>query len=154
VPNFQDLHRAIQDASQSYSQLALVVGPRNSGKTALLKEYSEESGLLIINVNLYVTERLLDLNRRQRKTQVTNVMSELTNGPDAPVLLDNTEILFDPSLAIDPLRMLYQASRNKLVVSTWSGNFIDGRLTYASPSHVEFTSYDQIDAVILNMEAL
>ena len=154
MPSLLDLHRAVQEASKSYFQLVLVVGPRKAGKTVLMREYSEESGLELINVNLYAASRLLDLNKRQRQTHVTNILSELTNGPDAPVLLDNTELLFDRSLAIDPLRMFYQASRNKPVVATWSGNFMDDRLTYASPSHVEYTSYDQIDAVILNLEVV
>jgi len=48
--------------------------------------------------------------------------------------LDNTEILFNPILKQDPLRLLQRISRNRTVVATWLGNVTDSHLTYAAPA--------------------
>lgn len=153
VPNLADLDEALASVSQSYSKLILVVGPPRSGKTSLLSAFADARGRSINNVNLQLAKSLLDLSERQRKTHTVSVLSDIVSRSDGPILLDNTEILFDRTLALDPLRLLNQLARNIPVVATWNGHCRDGRLTYAVPSHPEFISTEEVDAVIINLEA-
>lgn len=86
-------------------------------------------------------------------THATSVFSDLVSDKNGPLLLDNTEIIFDQTLALDPIRLLTHLARKVPVVATWSGNYLDGKLTYAIPSHPEYSSIDEVDAVIINMDA-
>jgi len=153
VPNKTDIAAALNTTTQQYTKLVLVVGPPGSGKTTLLSSFSKASGVPVHNVNLDVSSSLLDLTERQRMTHAASVLSDLVSGKNGPVLLDNTEIIFDQTLALDPIRLLTQLSRNVPVVATWSGKYLDGKLTYAIPSHPEHRSIDEVDAVIINMDA-
>jgi hypothetical protein len=67
------------------------------------------------------------------------------------VLLDNTEILFDPVLQQDPLRLLQQVSRNRTIVAAWNGKFEGGTLIYAEPDHPEYRKYYEVDALICSL---
>lgn len=153
MPNKTDIEAALNTATQKYSKLVLVVGPPGFGKTALLSSFSDASDLPVHNVNLQVSSSLLELTERQRMTHAASVLLDLVSTKNEPVLLDNTEIIFEQSLALDPMRLLSQLARNVAVVATWSGTYLNGKLTYAIPSHPEFRSIDEVDAVIINMEA-
>jgi hypothetical protein len=110
----------------------MLVAPAGSGKTAALQEVHERTGAPLINVNLELSRRMLDLTARQRVLQVSRLLGEIVGTSAADVvLLDNIEILFDVSLKQDPLRLLQGLSRNKTIVTAWSGALVDGYLTYA-----------------------
>lgn len=151
-----DIKDAVFAATQNYSKLVLIVGLPKSGKTSLLSSYASSLGTSVINVNMYLAERLLELNKRERTTHVHQILSQLKADANNPLLLDNTEILFDRHLALDPIRLLQQLARNQAVVASWGGRILDGKLTYATSSHPEFVSKneDEVDAVIINMEGL
>lgn len=153
MPHKTDVENAVATATESYSKLVLIVGPDGSGKTTLLSSFSKASGVPVYNVNLRVSSALLDLTERQRMTHAASVLSNLVSDKNGPLLLDNTEIIFDQTLALDPIRLLTQLARNVPVVATWSGKYLDGKLTYAIPSHPEHRSIDEVDAVIINMDA-
>ena len=71
-------------------------------------------------------------------------------GRDTPVvLLDNTEILFDPALQQDPLRLLQHVSRNRTIVASWNGTVDDRYLSYADPGHPEHCRYPTGGLVIV-----
>ncbi len=65
----------------------------------------------------------------------------------AVVVLDNLEILFDPALKLDPLKLLQGISRNRTIVASWNGSYVEGTLTYAKPDHPEYRSYRELDAI-------
>lgn len=150
------LHQAIETAQQLYHRLVLIVGPSGTGKTRLLQRLADEQGGQIINVNLALSSRMLDLTPRQRTTQAPDLLSDvineyLENHPDSPLLLDNLEILFDHSLHVDPLRLLEKMSRNHTIIATWNGLYEHGKLTYATFGHPEYKNYESVDAVVVPM---
>jgi len=133
-----DYSAAINQATARYYKIALVVGSSGSGKTNLLKKLCEQMQLPLINLGIGLSQKLLPLTSRERKLKACEIVSELIDAQDAPRLaIDNTEIIFDPSLMINPLGMLQGLSRTRLLIWSWNGEVEDGHVTYAYRGHPE-----------------
>lgn len=144
----------IPETAARYHRLLLVVGPPRSGKTTALRELARSRGWPLVNVNLLLSQQLLELTAKQRAVRVPRLLDAIVQEAVADVvLLDNIEVLFSTELAQDPLRLLQGLARNRTIVATWTGAFVDGRLTYAEPGHPEERDYRDPDAVIVPAEA-
>jgi hypothetical protein len=144
------LEEAIEQAGSQYFRLVILVGAPASGKTAALQSVAQKLGLHLTNVNLELSKRMLELTRMQRSRQVERLLKEvIAIVPGDVVLLDNLEILSDPALEIEPLRLLQVSSRNRTIVASWNGSFQAGTLTYAEPGHPEFIQFKQTEAVVI-----
>jgi hypothetical protein len=64
----------------------------------------------------------------------------LASHSEGGIALDHIEILFDPALHTDPLRLLQTHARSRLILASWPGRYDHNRLTYAEPSHAEYFS--------------
>jgi len=140
-----NIQRKIEESTDEYYRLILIAGPSGSGKTRLLRNLCEETGTEVLNVNLECSKALLELSRRQRMRKSARLLEEIIGSRYAKgenVLLDNTEILFDTDLKIDPLKLLQQLSRDRCIVATWNGTIENGTLVYAHPDHREYRTYD------------
>jgi len=142
-----------QVASQ-YNRLILVVTPPGGGKTTILLDIGKRLNAPIININLEISRRLLELTERQRLIDLQSILGEIVRAfSEDVILLDNIEILFDESLKKDPLKLLQELSRNKTIVAAWNGTIINGQLTYAVSGHPEFRRYPIGDLIVINQEA-
>lgn len=146
------LEQAIEQASSQYFRLVILAGPPGSGKTATMQSVAQKIGCQVVNVNLELSKKMLELSRTQRSRQVARLMKEVIEAVSGNVvLLDNLEILFDTGLAVEPLRLLQVSSRNRTVVASWSGSYVAGTLTYAEPGHPEFVQFKQSEAVVITV---
>lgn len=128
----------VPEAAGLYHRLLLVVGQPRTGKTTALRDLADEHGWPLVNVNLELSEQLLELTSKQRALRVPRLLGEIADGrPGDVLLLDNTEILFSTEIQQDPLRLLQGLGRNRTVVATWSGEMDGDCLTYAAPGHAE-----------------
>ena len=141
----------ITQAPELYHRLVLVVAPSGSGKTSALKEVQQSLGAPLINVNLEISRRMLELTTRQRALQASRLLEDILrqNRSDV-VLLDNIEILFEKSLKQDPLRLLQGLSRNRTIVGTWNGEIKDNYMVYAAPEHPEYRRYPCRDLQVIS----
>jgi hypothetical protein len=137
-----------------YYRLVLLVGETGSGKTGVLRSLADELGSEIININLAISAELLELTDKQRVLRLPEILDRFTEGAQAPVVLDNLEILFDKQLQQDPLRLLQKISRNRVVVASWSGTVNKGYLLYAEAGHHEYRRYESVDAMIVRMDGM
>jgi hypothetical protein len=143
----QDVLPKTQD---TYYKLILAVGPARAGKTAAIAELAAKHTWPRINVNLLLSEKLLELTHRQRSIRVAGILDDALRERNSEiVLLDNIELLFSTELALDPLKLLQSLSRNRTVVAAWPGNFDGAALTYAEPGHPEARRYPMPQAVII-----
>lgn len=144
------LEQAIKQAASQYYRLVILAGPPGSRKTAALQALSQTLDCPLVNVNLELSKKMLELTRTQRPRQVDRLLKEvIADVPGEVVLLDNLEVLFDTSLEVEPLRLLQSSSRNRTVVASWSGSYKDKTLTYAEPGHPEFVQFKQVDSVVI-----
>jgi hypothetical protein len=147
--------RRIGQAAELYHRLVMLVARAGAGKTAALQDVHERTAAPLVNVNLELSRRMLDLTERQRALQLPRLLAEIVGASAAAViLLDNIEVLFEVSLKQDPLRLLQGLSRNKTVVAAWSGS-VDGEyMVYATPEHPEYRRYPLRDFLVVNPEAI
>ena len=139
----------IVNISELYHRLMIVAAPTGSGKTSTLQEVQQRTSAPLINVNLGLSRRMLDLTERQRSLQLPRLLGEMIDEiKENTILLDNIEILFDVALKQDPLRLLQGLSRNKTIVVSWNGSIENDSLTYAVPGHPEYRRYASRDLLI------
>jgi hypothetical protein len=152
-PLSDDVIQKLKHAENLYHRLILVVGPEGKGKTSALQEVASRVKAPLVNINLELSRRLLDLTERQRTLQLQRLLDQVVAQPGGDaVLLDNIEILFEVALKQDPLRLLQGISRNRTVVATWNGSIEDGHLVYAAPHHPEYRRYAVSDLLVANAE--
>jgi Cdc6-like AAA superfamily ATPase len=146
------LEEAIQQAASQYFRLVILAGAPGSGKTATLQSIAQKLGCEVVNVNLELSRRMLDLTRTQRSRQIERLLKEVIAAvPGEVVLLDNLEILFDTGLEVEPLRLLQTSSRNRTIVASWNGRYREATLTYAEPGHPEFIQFKQTEAIVITV---
>lgn len=139
-----------EGASQLYHRLVLVVGGQRSGKTTALRELADSGSLPFVNLNLALSQRLLEFTSKARSLRLPRLLDEIVATPGGDVvILDNIEILFDPALHQDPLRCLQSVSRNRTIVASWSGSTAGRTLSYAEPGHCEYQRYSDVSAIIV-----
>ncbi len=147
--------KRIGQAAELYYRLVILVAPAGSGKTATLQDVHKRTAAPLVNVNLELSRRMLDLTERQRALQLPRLLTEIVGASAADVvLLDNVEVLFDVSLKQDPLRLLQGLSRSKTVVAAWSGSIDGEHMVYATPDHPEYKRYPLRDCLVVNPEAV
>lgn len=127
----------------SRCKLVLLTGSRDA-RTAAEKVQQAMPGCVVLNLSLALSQRLLDIPSRRRPAQAPTILADLLSGQE-PALLHNIELLFEPTLQLDPLRALKAASRSRALLVLWPGAFEGGTLTYAEPGHPEYRHYGPSD---------
>ena len=139
------------EATVHYHRLVLLVGETGSGKTTVLRALGEDLGVEVINVNLTLSAKLIELTERQRALHISTLLGEILEKTGEVALLDNTEMLFDRKVKQDPVRLLQSLSRKCRVVASWNGRIVGGKLTYAETCHSECRTYDRDEFQIVVM---
>ena len=100
----------------------------------------------LVSMDDVVCEPLLPLSVKERAGQVNELIEmALQAYVPGPVLVTNTDVLFEPSLQLDPLLLYQRASRLLPLVVTWAGSFEPGRLSYAVPEHAHYRLWRTTD---------
>ncbi len=151
-PVQDNIQNALQAAHGLYHRLVLLVGESGSGKTTALRALATKLGTSVVNVNLNLSQQLLEVATRQRAMEILDIFDDILDQAGPTVILDNLEILFDTSLQQNPLALLESLSRNHTVVASWNGSATSQKLSYARPGHPEYCCYESVDAQILRMD--
>lgn len=134
--------RTLSKAQDSACKLILVVGNSNTGKTKLLQQLAEAFNFPKLNLGIELTKRLLELDAKEVPHQAESLLNEVLTLTASPkVAVDNTELLFEPMLAMRPLEALKVAAQAKLLIVAWNGSLADKTLTFAFPGHPAHRSY-------------
>ena len=145
-----DYQAALNQAAARYHKLALVVGRPGSGKTALLRAVSGQLQVPLLNMGLELSRKLLSLTIRERKLGASDIVADLLDShEEARLAVDNTEVIFDPSLMLNPMGLLQSVSRTRLLIWSWNGAVEDGHITYAYPGHPEYHRISATDMTLI-----
>ena len=148
---YEKTKTAIHTADALCNKLVLIVGEHKSGKTELLRYIATEDNLEVLNINLLLSSELLDMTARQRALHLSRILNDIVDKVQGTLLLDNLEILFDIELKQDPLRLLQNLSRNRVVVASWNGCVSGSKLIYAEINHPEYRDYEIKDELIIDL---
>ena len=78
--------------------------------------------------------------------------THLGNISSGPVLCTNIDWLFEPTLKLDPLRLMRDVSRGTRLVVTWPGSYVDDVLAYAVPDHSYYRTWRKPEVFIKVLE--
>lgn len=94
-----------------------------------------------------MTPGLLPLLPRERQRSVPRLLSAAirTASPPGPLLVTQIDLLFEPSLGLDPLALLRSASRQRTLMVAWPGSYESGVLAYAVPEHSHYRTWPKPD---------
>lgn len=147
------LEQLISEISELNSKLVLLVGPSRSGKTQLLRQLGAKLGIEPLNVGLDLGRRLAATPVNKRGFSAGELLREiaLRERVGDPLLLDNLELLFEPSLQINPLELVKGLAHSKRIVAVWPGELRGDRLIYADMSHPEHCDYSRDGVVVLEI---
>lgn len=85
--------------------------------------------------------------RRAHETErwLVNRLAPLAPGP---VLWTEIDLLFEPGLELDPLRLAIRHARAARIAVAWPGTFTDGVLAYAEPDHAHHRRWPHPDVAV------
>ncbi len=147
----EPLSQLVAEAIDRYVRLVLLVGEYSAGKTRVLSEFAADSSESILCVGSSLSERLIGQPARQRPVVANDTFGDLMRdaGTNDSVLVDNIEVLFLPSLQLDPLKLLQDSARNRTVVACWPGMIVNQDLLYGGNGHPDSRVFHSPDALLL-----
>lgn len=148
----EEVVAAVSQAEARYSKLLLIVGRSGTGKTDLMRRMADRFEMPLINLGLDLSRRLLPLTVRERKLRAAETIADILDESQSRRLaVDNTEIIFDADLELNPVGLLQSLSRTRLLVWSWNGRLEDGHVTYGDPGHREYrrVSTDRTTLIML-----
>jgi hypothetical protein len=141
----------LEEVEELYHRLIVVMLNRDTTGEMHFEGVARKMDLPLVNVNLELSKRLLELTKRQRMLQVDRLMKQIVAEVEGDtVLLENIELLFESSLRLNPLHLLQGLARNKTIVVAWPGSADDDYLTYAEHGHPEYKRYPVRDVVLVS----
>lgn len=147
------LERLIGEVGNLNSKLILLVGDGRSGKTQLLRQIGAKLNIVPLNIGLELGRRLAAMQSNDRGLSAGELLREITDRERAEdtLLLDNLELLFEPSLQLNPLDLIRRLAHSKSVVAVWPGKLRGDRLLYADIGHPEYRNYSRDGVVVLEI---
>ena len=76
-------------------------------------------------------------------------MREFSPGP---VLISGIDILFEPTLSLDPLRLFCDLGRTTRLAVTWPGSYQHDVLAYAVPEHSHYRTWRKPEVYIVDLQ--
>ncbi len=146
APDLSRFSEIIGQASSSRHKLVLIIGESGAGKTELLSSLSLKHSLPLLNLGLQLGTKLLSVALRKRPLAIEATVQELIGPGQSGVSIDNTDILFNPALRCDPLRLAYGISQNRIVIYALNGRLEGRRFVRGYPDHPEYFS-EEIPAI-------
>jgi hypothetical protein len=111
--------------------------------------FDGNSNIEVVNLNLFLSERLLGVSKNNYPLLVEELLHERVNDKQKIYLLNYLDILFDPLLKTNPIRLLENLSKSHKIISVWPGRYIDGKLIYAESGHPEYFVSEDFEGEII-----
>ena len=90
-----------------------------------------------LNIGEKLSRVLMDIEPDKRKTRAPDFLRDILEEYKA-VNIEHIEILFTPSLDMDPVATILAYCRNKKICVVWPGKIQGERLIYSEPGSLEY----------------
>jgi Cdc6-like AAA superfamily ATPase len=149
---FEQVESILENLTGSYHRLIVIVGRQGVGKTELIRNLVSKLQWPQVNLNLMLSEALMPYQQQKRPVVVSSLFYEFFETESLGYLIDNTELLFDKSLKINPIYLLKNVSRNRTIVCSLNGQMNGNDFIYAETNHPEYfrETLNDINIIDLN----
>jgi len=109
----------------------------------------QEAGIALLNISRELSSSLMTLSASERSRFSQKwLVDRLADFQNGPVLCTCPDLLFEPSLKIDPLSLFRQAARIRQIIVLWPGEYSTNTLSYAVPEHQHFQTWKLTDSLL------
>lgn len=115
-----------------YHKLVFLVNKNINTTIPLLDQYEK------IDVNRILSESLISIPKPKYPMYINEILEKVLKDQESIYVLQHIDILFDPALQINPVRLLENLSKTYKLIVEWPGRYIDGQLIYAEYGHPEY----------------
>lgn len=116
-----DICKKVDELQDTHHKLLLIIGQPGSGKSKLIRKYSEETGIPILDLDKIFSHTPSDQLMHEMKNFLSTYHQKV-------LLLDNKKILYAKNSSIDLMAFLKELSEKITVVATWNGKIEDGQV--------------------------
>ena len=130
----------------SLSSLTLIVEREIEKLQIFLLHVPEDWQVISVGGELsayLVISSVIDQSRASRQW----LEDELRKKTPGPVICQDIDLLFHPSLKLDPLILFRQISRYTKLIVLWPGSYKDGVLSYAVPEHKHYRFWKNLEGI-------
>ncbi len=94
----------------------------------------------IFSIGTILSEALFQVMPAHRSMEVPGIIKDaVQQRSPGPVLCTDIDLLFSPTIRIDALQLLREASRIAPLIVLWPGSSQNGAVSYATPEHADYT---------------
>ncbi|MGD9567041.1 MAG: BREX-3 system P-loop-containing protein BrxF [Sedimentibacter sp.] len=104
----------------------------------------------ILELSELLSSELIKIEQGRRSMGVENIMRNIfssVNGNN--IIVNNIDILFNPSYKLDIIKLFVQLSRNRTVLVQWPGRLDSNALIYSEPQYEDYKRYSINDYNII-----
>ncbi|MGO2962539.1 MAG: BREX-3 system P-loop-containing protein BrxF [Carnobacterium maltaromaticum] len=129
------LEEKIEEKNLDYNRFMVLLWNNNTE----IKHLFEEIDSSILNINVIISEQLLDIPSKLQAIKTQQIITEvIRNNPQKVIVIDNFEILFSPILKVKPIELYRELSRYKTIIVIWRYSYENNRLVYGVSEHIEY----------------
>lgn len=104
----------------------------------------------VLNINLLLSEKLLTISSKNYPLYVEEEVRNLLKDKKHVYIFHHIDILFDPLLRINPVRLLENISKQYQLIVVWPGDYIKEKLIYAKQGHPEHFKCEDFEGEVIN----
>ena len=128
--------------SNLYHPCLLLVHPQIERLQAAADELLGLYGWPRLLIGRELSDALLLVEPKRRAQKAARWLDDRLNDfKPGPLLCTDIDLLFEPSLRLDPVTLLSSASRTTRMVALWPGTHNSGALAYAVPEHAHYRTW-------------
>lgn len=128
--------------SAPYYPCLLLVHPRIERLHVATDELLGAYGWPQLSIGRELSEALLLIEPKRRPQKVARWLeNRLSDFQPGPLLCTDIDLLFEPSLKLNPMSLFQAGSRFTRLVTLWPGTHEQGTLAYAVPEHEHYRSW-------------
>lgn len=142
------MHSAIEKllSNPPYNPCLLLVDRQPAALYARATLFQKQYGWPLLSVGEKLTPALLPLLPRERERAAPRLLAEeIRTAPPGALLVMQIDLLFEPSLRLDPFALLRGLSRQRTLIVAWPGSYNNGVLAYAVPEHSHYRTWPRPD---------
>ena len=125
----------------AFAKWFFLVNPSPRSLAVQAEHIQREFAWTRVSIGACLAPQLAPLTPRERTRQTARLLQACIVASATPVVCGDCDILFAPSLRLDPLTLFEHISRRTPILLLWPGTFADGVLRYAVPEHASYRTW-------------